>query len=373
VSYDRNTGRPRGFGFVVFADPVIADKVVLQQHTIDRREVEAKKALPKEESPVSKDQQAAASGQRTKKIFVGGLAPTVDEAAMRAYFDDFGVVEDAVVMYDHDNRRPRGFGFITFAEEDSVDKVFGRGSIQVIHEKQIEIKRAVPRDSMPPSPRSAYRGPPPPYHDGRSPYSERGHGGRGGGGGYRGGGGGGGGGGYASPHHAGYGGGSMRTTMSVNGAMYSSPPPAVVTGIPANLPTPVVSADPAAGLPAAGMTTPIVGMQSPIAMAQSMQSPTQLVAGYSLQNGMQAAAAAAAAAAQLPAASPAGGYSLEAQQAAAARELADVQQQLALTSVSGALEQLQQQQAAVQQAQQHQQQQQAAQQAQQQAQATIWS
>ena len=39
VSYDRNTGRPRGFGFVVFDDPGVADKVVSLQHTIDRREV----------------------------------------------------------------------------------------------------------------------------------------------------------------------------------------------------------------------------------------------------------------------------------------------------------------------------------------------
>lgn len=39
VSYDRHTGRPRGFGFVVFADSAVADKVIAQQHTIDRREV----------------------------------------------------------------------------------------------------------------------------------------------------------------------------------------------------------------------------------------------------------------------------------------------------------------------------------------------
>lgn len=34
-----SAGRPRGFGFVVFEDPAIADKVVSLQHTIDRRDV----------------------------------------------------------------------------------------------------------------------------------------------------------------------------------------------------------------------------------------------------------------------------------------------------------------------------------------------
>ena len=40
MSYDRVTGRPRGFGFVVFEDPAVADRVASLQHTIDRREVE---------------------------------------------------------------------------------------------------------------------------------------------------------------------------------------------------------------------------------------------------------------------------------------------------------------------------------------------
>lgn len=39
VSYDRHTGRPRGFGFVIFEDPAVADKVSSIAHTIDRREV----------------------------------------------------------------------------------------------------------------------------------------------------------------------------------------------------------------------------------------------------------------------------------------------------------------------------------------------
>lgn len=91
------------------------------------------------------------------RLLVRGLLPVVAAQVLRQYFEQFGAVEDAVVMYDHDNKRPRGFGFITFAEDESVDKVFASGAMQNIHDKQIEIKPAVPRDQMPPQ---ARRGPP---------------------------------------------------------------------------------------------------------------------------------------------------------------------------------------------------------------------
>lgn len=223
-----------GFGFVVFQDAEVADKVVATKHTIDRREVrafsgkgflarprrsayacikallqlkqprihrrsslgvpnlafqpppapyprvpcsplapaalpqvEAKKAVPKEESTAAESgsgaggstgegSAAAGLGGKSRKIFVGGLAPSVDEAALRAHFESFGPVEDAVVMYDHDNKRPRGFGFVTFATEDAVDQVFAKGAMQTIADKQIEIKSAVPRDLMPPSNRGGH-------------------------------------------------------------------------------------------------------------------------------------------------------------------------------------------------------------------------
>lgn len=39
IMRDRTTGRARGFGFVVFADPVAAARVVLEKHVIDGRTV----------------------------------------------------------------------------------------------------------------------------------------------------------------------------------------------------------------------------------------------------------------------------------------------------------------------------------------------
>lgn len=39
IMVDRHTGRPRGFGFVTFADPAVADKVLEEDHVIDGRTV----------------------------------------------------------------------------------------------------------------------------------------------------------------------------------------------------------------------------------------------------------------------------------------------------------------------------------------------
>ena len=39
IMRDRTTGRARGFGFVVFADPAAAERVVMEKHVIDGRTV----------------------------------------------------------------------------------------------------------------------------------------------------------------------------------------------------------------------------------------------------------------------------------------------------------------------------------------------
>mmetsp|Transcript_55001 Transcript_55001/g.174898 ORF Transcript_55001/g.174898 Transcript_55001/m.174898 type:complete len:300 (-) Transcript_55001:109-1008(-) len=155
---DRGTGRPRGFGFVVFANPEVADQVASEHHTIDGRQVEAKKAVPRDGSPLGEADKAmpaesAPDGVRTKKIFVGGLSPSVTEEVFRLYFEQFGPIVDGVVMYDHASGRPRGFGFVTYEMEESVDRVLALGSMQDFGDKKVEIKRAVPKEQMPQLPR----------------------------------------------------------------------------------------------------------------------------------------------------------------------------------------------------------------------------
>ncbi|XP_062204834.1 heterogeneous nuclear ribonucleoprotein 1-like [Phragmites australis] len=164
VMRDKLTGRPRGFGFVVFADPAVVDRALQDPHSLDGRTVDVKRALSREEQQASKVSNPSvgrnsgggggsggggdAGGVRTKKIFVGGLPSTLTEDGFRQYFQTYGIVTDVVVMYDQNTQRPRGFGFITFDSEDAVDRVLHK-TFHDLGGKMVEVKRALPREANP--------------------------------------------------------------------------------------------------------------------------------------------------------------------------------------------------------------------------------
>lgn len=149
IMKDRATGSARGFGFVVFADPAVAERVVLKKHNIDGRTVEARKAISRDEQHSLTRSNVGSrkpAGQiRTKKMFVGGLAPTVTENDFRKYFEQFGTITDVVVMYDPGSQRPRGFGFITYDSEDAVDIVVQK-RFHELNGKLVEVKRSIPKE-----------------------------------------------------------------------------------------------------------------------------------------------------------------------------------------------------------------------------------
>ncbi|RZB99896.1 Heterogeneous nuclear ribonucleoprotein 1 isoform A [Glycine soja] len=152
IMRDRVTGRARGFGFVVFGDPSVAERVIMDKHIIDGRTVEAKKAVPRDDQQNINRQSGSAHVSpgpgRTKKIFVGGLPSTITESDFKTYFDQFGTITDVVVMYDHNTQRPRGFGFITYDSEEAVDRVLYK-TFHELNGKMVEVKRAVPKELSP--------------------------------------------------------------------------------------------------------------------------------------------------------------------------------------------------------------------------------
>ncbi|EEF52238.1 RNA-binding protein 1 [Ricinus communis] len=170
VAKDKITKNSRGFGFVWFSDSAFVDKALQDSHVILGRTVEVKKAIPKTEqlqfhryqqqqqwqfpnqqknSRLSESNGNGNGGDyfRTKKIFVGGLSSSLTEEQFKDYFESFGKIVDVVVMQDSSTNRPRGFGFVTFDSEDSVDKAMEK-TFHELMGKRVEVKRAVPKEEI---------------------------------------------------------------------------------------------------------------------------------------------------------------------------------------------------------------------------------
>lgn len=147
IMKDRYTQKPRGFGFITFADPSVVDRVIEEEHVINGKQVEIKRTIPKGAAPL-KD-------FKTKKIFVGGLPSALKEDEFKEFFSKFGKVMEHEIIRDHTTNRSRGFGFIVFDAEKTVDELLAKkGNMLDLNGSQVEIKKAEPKKPSNPPPRS---------------------------------------------------------------------------------------------------------------------------------------------------------------------------------------------------------------------------
>lgn len=138
-------GRSRGFGFVTYEDSASVEKVLNQTLQLDGRKLDIKLAVSKDEMAINQQN----NPKSTKKMYVAGLDYSTDDDAFFTYFTRFGEVAKAEVVRDKHSGKSRGFGFITFTNESSVEEALAEQAQTPLQlgSRPLEIKAAVPRGS----------------------------------------------------------------------------------------------------------------------------------------------------------------------------------------------------------------------------------
>jgi RNA recognition motif-containing protein len=67
----------------------------------------------------------------SKKVFIGGLPWEAEASDLEVHFSVFGPIESTNVIKDRETGKSRGFGFVTFVEEEGAKAACKAGSIEI--------------------------------------------------------------------------------------------------------------------------------------------------------------------------------------------------------------------------------------------------
>ena len=194
---DRDSQRPRGFGFVTFARRSDAQDAIskMEGSQLDGRTIRVNESRPRGEGP-SDNQRSAALGPGGRsgfnvsnrpdvKLYVGNLSFESTQESVRSFFEQYGTVSDCFLPSDRETGKLRGFAFVTMPAADA-EAACAKTNGAEFEGRNIRVNEAQPKGGGaggPPS-RGGYNessggyGRPQPYDD------YRGGGGGGGGGRY---------------------------------------------------------------------------------------------------------------------------------------------------------------------------------------------
>ncbi len=80
------------------------------------------------------------------KVYVGNLSFNFGQKELQEAFEAFGEVTEAVVITDKYSGRSKGFGFVTFANEDDAKKAIAEMNGKDVGGRELKVNEAKPRE-----------------------------------------------------------------------------------------------------------------------------------------------------------------------------------------------------------------------------------
>lgn len=92
------------------------------------------------------------------KLYVGNLSFQTTEAELRELFEEHGQVTSASLVMDRETGRPRGFGFVEFADAASANKAIEALNGKNFGGRDLTVNEARARESRGPGGGGGHRG-----------------------------------------------------------------------------------------------------------------------------------------------------------------------------------------------------------------------
>ncbi len=85
-------------------------------------------------------------GGNKMKIYVGNLPFSVDDEKLRELFSSYGEIGESTVIKDKFSGRSKGFGFVTFNDDESAKKAINGMNEKELEGRNLKVNEAKPMD-----------------------------------------------------------------------------------------------------------------------------------------------------------------------------------------------------------------------------------
>ena len=80
----------------------------------------------------------------SKKLFVGNIDWNASEDDFKNHFAALGEVEEAIIITDKFTNRSKGFGFVTYTNDEDADKAIAELNGQDFNGRSLVVNEALP-------------------------------------------------------------------------------------------------------------------------------------------------------------------------------------------------------------------------------------
>ncbi len=81
----------------------------------------------------------------SKKLFVGNIEWTVSEDQLKAEFEAFGPVEEAIIIRDRQTGKSKGFGFVTYQDDMHAQEAVAQMNGKELNGRKLHVNEARPK------------------------------------------------------------------------------------------------------------------------------------------------------------------------------------------------------------------------------------